>query len=151
MTRRRLAALPIAALAFVALAGAAPPAAAATVSAIWATLAVSPPSHAGDCPAVVKFRGAIRVHGQFDHPVQIAYQFLRSDRGPAPIDYFSVTEPGTHPVSNTWTLEDAGPSGYAGWEQLKVWPTRHEGDFGYQFSARANFHVVCRSRQPPRR
>ena len=126
--------------------------AAPAVSAMNTTLMASPTNARGDCPAVITFNGAITVSGTFDRlrpsPVQIGYQFLRSDNATGPISYYTITSPGTHTVSDTWTLGGAALPTYSGWQQLKAWPTGHEGGFGYSFSPKANFTVICAAAQP---
>jgi hypothetical protein len=119
--------------------------AASSVSNITSTLTASPTVSQGKCPAVITFKGTITVKGNFDPqaPVQIGYQFLRSDNATGPITYYNVTAPGTQTVSTTWTLGGPSLPTPTGWEQLKAWPTRHEGGFGYSFSEKANFKVVC--------
>jgi hypothetical protein len=116
-----------------------------SVSNITNRLMAAPRMYRGQCPAVITFDGTITVAGRIDPsaPVEIGYQFLRSDNAKGPIMYFNVTRPGTTPVSTTWTLGGAALPAYSGWEQLKAWPTRHEGGFGYAFSGRAGFRVVC--------
>ena len=108
-------------------------------------LAASPSAFKGKCPAVITFNGRITVKGRFDpqHPVQIGYQFLRSDNATGPISYYTITASGTQTVSNTWTLGGPPLPNYSGWQQLKAWPTRHEGGYGYSFSPKANFTVTC--------
>jgi len=119
--------------------------AASSVSNITSTLVASPTVSRGKCPAVITFTGTITVKGHIDPhtPVEIGYQFLRSDNATGPITYYNVTAPGTRTVSTTWTLGGPPLPTYAGWEQLKAWPTRHEGGFGYSFSKKASFKVVC--------
>ena len=98
----------------------------------------------GNCPAVITFTGTITVSGRIDpaQPVQIGYQFLRSDNATGPISYYTITEPGTREVSDTWTLGGPPLPTYSGWQQLKAWPTQHLG-YGYSFSPKANFKVIC--------
>ena len=94
--------------------------------------------------------GTITVRGTFDreHPVQIGYQFLRSDNATGPISYYTITEPGTQTVSDTWTLGGPALPHYSGWQELKAWPTAHLG-FGYAFSPKATFTVDCIRRPVP--
>ena len=108
-------------------------------------LVASPSAFKGKCPAVITFDGRITVKGRFDpqHPVQIGYQFLRSDGATGPISYYTIAESGTQSVSDTWTLGGPPLPNYSGWQQLKAWPTGHEGGFGYSFSPKANFKVNC--------
>ena len=121
--------------------------AAASVTSMTNTLSATPAAFRGKCPAVITFNGTITVDGQFGAaaptPVQIGYQFLRSDNATGPIAYYTITAPGTYAVSTTWTLGGATLPRYTGWEQLKAWPTRHDGGFGYAFSPKADFKVVC--------
>jgi hypothetical protein len=120
--------------------------AASSVAGMNTTLSAVPMAFKGKCPAVITFKGTITVRGTFDKqfPVQIGYQFLRSDEATGPISYYTITASGTQAVSNTWTLgsSTALPM-YSGWQQLKAWPTGHEGGFGYSFSPKANFTVSC--------
>ncbi|HWA63430.1 MAG TPA: hypothetical protein VG939_18785 [Caulobacteraceae bacterium] len=116
-----------------------------TVAAMSASLSASPAAYSGHCPGVITFTGTIVVRGHIDpaHPVQIGYQFLRSDNATGPISYYMVTQPGAKQVSTTWTLGGPALPHYAGWEQLKAWPTGHEGGFGYAFSPKATFTLRC--------
>ena len=122
--------------------------AASAVDGMTSTLSATPAAFRGRCPAVITFNGTITVTGKIDpdDPVQIGYQFLRSDNATGPISYYTITEPGTQAVSDTWTLGGAPLPNYSGWEQLKAWPTGHEGGFGYSFSGNANFSVRCTRR-----
>ena len=76
--------------------------AASSVSNITSTLAASPTVSHGKCPAVITFEGTITVKGNIDPhaPVQIGYQFLRSDKATGPITYYNITAPGTRTVSH---------------------------------------------------
>ncbi|MDE2184686.1 MAG: hypothetical protein KGJ78_16830 [Alphaproteobacteria bacterium] len=111
---------------------------------VAASLMAAPAVYNDRCPAVITFRGQISVTGAMPAPVQIAYTFLRSDGATGPIEYFTVNAPGTRPVETTWTLGGASLPSFAGWEQLKAWPTRHEDGFGFAFSPRAEFRMNCR-------
>ncbi|MGC9954835.1 MAG: hypothetical protein ABSD21_11225 [Rhizomicrobium sp.] len=119
--------------------------AASSVANMNTTLSAMPRAFRGVCPAVITFTGTITVKGTFDpqYPVQIGYQFLRSDNAIGPISYYTIAASGTQTVSDTWTLGGAALPNYSGWQQLKAWPTEHLG-FGYSFSPRAKFTVVCR-------
>ena len=141
MKRLLLSALALAATA--ALAGNA--LAASSVLSMNSILMATPRVFTGACPAVITFDGRITVKGRFDpqHPVQIGYQFLRSDGATGPISYYTITESGTQSVSDTWTLGGPALPYYNGWQQLKAWPTGHEGGFGYSFSPKATFSVKC--------
>jgi hypothetical protein len=148
MIRKLFSGLAIAAM--VSVSGAA--LAASSVTGMSATLAAAPRAYSGKCPAVITFRGTITVKGVFDpqQPVQIGYQFLRSDGAIGPIAYYMVTASGTRSVTNTWTLGGPSLPSYSGWQQLKAWPTRHEGGFGYAFSEKAPFKVSCTRASAPR-
>jgi hypothetical protein len=128
-----------------ALLAVAAPASAASVTSMTNTLTATPAHSRGHCPAVITFHGTITVAGTMgpNDPVQIGYQFERSDPSTGPIKYFMVTHPGTYPVSTTWTLGGPALPHYAGWEKLKAWPTRHDGGFGYAYSPEAHFTVDC--------
>ena len=67
-------------------------------------------------------------------PVEIGYQFTRSDGAVSQNQFFTISHPGTYPISTTWTLGGAGLTSYSGWESFKAWPTGHQGGFGYSFS-----------------
>lgn len=109
-----------------------------------ASLAAVPPTYAGSCPTVVTFRGLINITGVVPGPMQIGYTFLRSDNAMGPVNYLNINGPGAFPVETTWTLGGPRLPHYTGWEQLKAWPTRHEGGIGYVFSPRAEFRMTCR-------
>ena len=139
-------------LAFAALAAvcfAFPASAESSVSNVISTLVASPPVSTGACPAQITFAGDITVQGRIDpaSPVEIGYTFLRSDGATGPVNYLTVREPGSRRVETTWTLGGPSLPNYAGWEQLKAWPTRHLG-FGYSFSPRAEFRVACAGPRP---
>jgi hypothetical protein len=126
------------------LAVAAPAFAESSVSNMTNTLTASPIHSVGRCPAVITFTGTITVEGNITpaSPVQIGYQFERSDPSTGPIKYFMISHPGSTTVSTTWTLGGPALPSYSGWEKLKAWPTRHLG-FGYAFSPEAHFTVRC--------
>ena len=138
------------ALSTVALAAAAGPAlAGSTITGALAKLVANPPAAVGACPQTITFNGFVAVYGVFEpgHPVDFSLQFQRSDGAVGPVTHFSVSAIGKHAVSDTWTLGgDALPT-YAGWEQIKAWPTNHEGGFGFGYSDKANFTVECRVRR----
>ena len=138
----------VSALALVAFSGYA--LAGSTVANVATTLTAAPKAFKGTCPAVITFSGTITVRGKFDpnQPVQIGYQFLRSDNASGPIDYYTITESGSKTVSETWTLGGPSLPHYVGWEQLKAWPTEHLG-FGYSFSPKAKFAVDCPQQHLP--
>ena len=117
-----------------------------TVTDVVSTLSASPAAFKGKCPAVITFNGTITVKGKIspNAPVQMGYTFLRSDGAKGPILYYTISAPGTQAVSTTWTLGGPPLPTYSGWEQLKAWPTSHLG-FGYSFSDKAYFKVVCKS------
>lgn len=109
-----------------------------------ASLTAMPRDHNGACPAVITFRGQINVAGAAPGPMQLGYTFVRSDNATGPVQYLNINGPGVFNVETTWTLGGPQLPRYAGWQQLKVWPTRHEGGVGYVFSPRAEFLVTCR-------
>jgi len=111
---------------------------------IGATLNAIPRVYNGTCPGLITFRGEIIVVGAVPAPLQIGYTFLRSDNATGPVKYITVTAPGTYPVEDTWTLGGPSLPSFAGWQQLKAWPTRHEGGIGTIMSPRAEFRLVCR-------
>jgi len=117
-----------------------------SVSDVVSTLVARPPAAVGNCPAQITFTGTITVRGNIEpgSPVQMGYTFLRSDNATGPIQYYTITAPGTQTVSTTWTLGGPGLPNYQGWMQLKAWPTRHLG-FGVSLSPRAEFRVTCRT------
>ncbi len=120
-----------------------------SVSDVVSTLSASPPVYNGNCPAQITFNGSITVRGNIDprSPVQMGYTFLRSDGATGPIQYYTITAPGTQTVNTTWTLGGPARPNFEGWMQLKAWPTRHLG-FGYSFSPRATFRVACAGAGP---
>lgn len=122
-----------------------------TVEVMKASLTAAPKMAEGACPAVITFTGTITVRGKFDpnQPVQIGYTFLRSDNATGPISYYTITAPGTQTVSDTWTLGGPSLPHYSGWQELKAWPTGHQGGFGYAFSPKAMFTVDCIRRPVP--
>lgn len=112
---------------------------------IRSLLAALPTIYTGSCPAVITFRGQINISGSVPAPMQIAYTFLRSDNATGPVKYMTIYRPGPNPVETTWTLGDPRQlPRYEGWQQLKVWPTRHEGGIGEVISPQAHFRMMCR-------
>ncbi len=136
----------VAAVAAFAAGFAAPAFAASIVTGMTDTLSASPVAYQGKCPAVITFNGKITVTGRIDPkaPVEIGYQFTRSDGGVSQNQFFTITHPGTYPISTTWTLGGAGLTSYSGWESFKAWPTGHQGGFGYSFSNKAAFRMACK-------
>lgn len=109
-----------------------------------AALQAIPPAYRGTCPAVITFKGQINVTGAVSAPVELGYTFLRSDNATGPVKYINVSHAGVYPVEDTWTLGGPQLPTYSGWQQLKVWPTHHDGGIGYVFSPRAEFRMMCR-------
>jgi hypothetical protein len=108
------------------------------IETIQARLVANPHVYSG-CPAQIFFRGAILVQGHISpsEPVEVGYQFLRSDGGAGPARYLTFRASGAMAVQTDWQLH----SPYEGWEQLKVWVTRGGPD---AYSRRAEFRVMCR-------
>ena len=111
---------------------------------IGSTLYAVPRAYNDRCPGVITFKGEIIVAGAVPAPMEIAYTFLRSDNATGPVKYLTVTHPGNYPVETTWTLGGPGLPRYTGWEQLKIWPTHHDGGIGTSFSPKADFRLMCR-------
>ena len=124
--------------------------AASSITNIKTTLRALPPSYRGPCPAAVIFRGMFVITGTIDpqHPVQIGYQLMSSDHTAGPISYFMITAPGGYSADVAQSygapVQSADASTrFTGWQQLKVWPTSHEGSYGYSFSPMTTYNVNC--------
>ncbi len=126
--------------------------AASTVTNMHSTLSAMPQAYRGGCPMAITFNGTITVNAKFDlqNPVlQISYQFLRSDNSTGPVSTYTIhgplqtlADPGEKTLSDSWTF--AGPSlHYSGWQQLKAWPTAHDGGYGFSISPKAFFTIDC--------
>jgi hypothetical protein len=90
---------------------------AAHAKVVKAVLGASPANYRGDCPSVIRFKGAITVDG----PGVVQYIFTRSDGA---IDTITKTlsfrAAGTRFVNDTWTLGGDALPYYAGWEAIKI-------------------------------
>ena len=119
--------------------------AASTVSNVTSTLNANPAGYTGKCPTVITFTGTIKVEGVIDPkaPVEMGYVFLRSDGAGGPVKFYNIAAPGTQTVSTSWTLGSASLPSFAGWEQLKAYPTGHQGGFTFSFSDKADFKIAC--------
>ena len=119
--------------------------AASTVSNVTSTLSATPAGYTGKCPTVITFNGTIKVEGMIDPkaPIEMGYVFLRSDGALGPVKFYTITAPGTQTVSTAWTLGSASLPSFAGWEQLKAYPTGHQGGFTFSFSDKADFKITC--------
>jgi hypothetical protein len=109
-----------------------------------AALVPVPATYNGTCPAVITFRGQIIVTGALSAPMEVGYTFLRSDNAAGPVQYLNVTHPGAYPVEDNWAMGGPQLPRFEGWQQLKTWPTHHDGGIGYVFSPRAEFRMSCR-------
>jgi hypothetical protein len=100
---------------------------------ITASLTANPPSFVGKCPAVITFNGQITSSA----PGRVQYKFIRSDGANAPVQTLEFAQPGSMPVSTTWTLGGPGLPTYAGWEAIQViYPQQVQ-------SNKAEFNVQC--------
>lgn len=99
-----------------------------------ATLSPVKKIYAGDCPAMVVFKGSITVNA----PGVVSYIFTRSDGATDTITKkVKFLAAGTKSVSTTWTLGGAALPSYKGWEAIKILsPNKLE-------SKHANFEVYC--------
>src|SRR5215472_5060366 len=105
------------------LAGA-PAVAASIINFDKVTLRADPAYYNGSCPAVITFKGGIKVNGEFDpkDPVNVAYQFERSDGATGQVIYFMPSHKDIYPVSTSWRLGSIGVNHSAvGWVRVKVW------------------------------
>lgn len=104
---------------------------------VTATLSANPSSYSGTCPATIKFEGEITVSG-ITKPLDIEYQFIRSDGAAGPVNKLTFQQNGTKKVSTTWTLGGDKLPEYSGWEAVKVL-TRPPVE-----SNKANFKIECK-------
>jgi len=114
------------------------------------SLEAAPPHYVGKCPGVVTFHGEVRVTGQFDggKPVEIGYQFTRSDGGTGQNQFFNATHDGAYPLTETWTLGGPQVPHFGGWEKVKTWVT-DSGEGGNKppvWSNEAHFTLTCKDR-----
>lgn len=106
---------------------------------ITAALGVGPAAYTGTCPALLKFRGHIKVN----QPATVKYKFIRSDGADAPVQTLHFPRAGTQPANTTWTLGGPGLPSYRGWVAIKVLePLEVE-------SNKANFRVQCTDEKAP--
>ena len=137
-----------AAAALCAVAG--PASAGSMVTGLKDTLTAAPAHYVGHCPGVITFHGVVNVKGRFEpgSSVEIGYQFTRSDGATGQNQFFSVTAPGPHDISETWTLGDLHQlPHFAGWEKFKAWVTdsgQHPPSLGDTYSNEAHFPLECR-------
>jgi len=132
---------------------AAPASAGSVVTALGATLTANPAHYIGACPGVITFKGVVTARGSVTpaQPVEIGYQFTRSDGATGPNQFFNITAPGPHTISETWTLGGPSLPSYAGWERFKAWPTDslQGGGKVSAVSNEAHFTLRCLERPPP--
>lgn len=119
------------------------------------TLTATPVHYVGACPGVITFHGVVNVQGRFQpgSSVEIGYQFTRSDGATGQNQFFSVSAPGPHDISETWTLGGAQLPHVAGWEKFHTWPTDSQQGGGHvtATSNEAHFTLVCERRLVPMR
>jgi beta-lactam-binding protein with PASTA domain len=53
-------------------------------------------------------------------PTRVTYQWLRSDRAGAPVEYVDFSTPGTKTVTTTWRRWGEPGETLTGWEQIKI-------------------------------
>lgn len=87
-----------------------------TAQAPTATLSASPASYSGKCPATITFNGSISV----TKPGKVQFKFIRSDNAHAPVQTLEFTQPGSKPVSTTWTLGSPALPEYEGWQAIQI-------------------------------
>jgi hypothetical protein len=116
-------------------------------------LSASPPHYVGDCPGVITFTGVVNVSGRFmpGSSVEIGYQFSRSDGATGQNQFFSVSHPGPHTISETWTLGGPPLPSFAGWERYKTWPTDSAQGGGHVTAVSNMAHFTLRCAQAPPR
>ncbi len=105
-----------------------------------AILNATPTAYDGVCPAKITFNGHIDANG----PGTVKYIFARSDGGVDTVTKtLTFTAAGTQGVTTTWTLGDIKvPPTYTGWVAIKILSPRQ------MESSKANFKVVCSTKQP---
>jgi hypothetical protein len=112
------------------------------------TLSAHPEHYEGGCPGVITFHGVVDVKGKFQpgSSVEIGYQFTRSDGGTGQNQFFNVTGPGPHDISETWTLGGGSLQHFEGWEKFKSWPTDSAQGGGHvsAVSNEAHFTLKCK-------
>jgi hypothetical protein len=97
---------------------------------VSAFLAADPSAYVGPCPAIINFRGTIRV----SRAATVQYQFIRNDGAITPVRTLTFAAAGSQAVGTRWSLN----RDYTGWEAIKVLsPVAVE-------SNRANFSIQCR-------
>jgi hypothetical protein len=116
------------------------PIAPCTISA--APLLAYPKEFKGKCPAVITFKGSIKVRGRVgpNNPCVVTYVFDRSDGGIDTVEKsLTFTAPGSKAVSTTWTLGGAELPHYKGWEAIRTKSPGAERQW-----AHADFEMWCK-------
>lgn len=88
----------------------------------------SPPAVSGGCPAHVHFTG----HIETDGPLQVTYQWLRSD-GAGAEQTINFAKAGRRDISTNWSISKT----YEGWMQLVILSPKREQ------TIKAPFTVHC--------
>ncbi len=127
---------------------AAPAVAGPFVSHLSPSLSASPTQFRGSCPGVITFHGKVHVTGTFPGgaPVEIGYQFTRSDGGTGQNKFFNATHPGVYDITETWTLGGGSLVHYEGWEKFQTWVTDsgQGGGKPHVWSNEAHFLLRCK-------
>jgi hypothetical protein len=82
---------------------------------IRVTAHVIPAAFVGPCPKRFEFTGKITTNG----PVEVKYQWIRSDNAVAPVQTIVFDSAGTQTVNTYWELGGQGRT-YKEWEALKI-------------------------------
>jgi hypothetical protein len=118
------------------------------VTGLTNTLTAAPMHYTGACPGVITFHGVVDAKGKIlpGSPVEIGYQFSRSDGATGPNQFFNITAIGPHDITDTWTLGGAGMPHFDGWEHFKAWVTDsgQGGGHGVTWSNKAHFTLKCK-------
>jgi hypothetical protein len=111
-------------------------------------LTVGPTHYDGKCPGVITFHARVHVTGTFPGgaPVEIGYQWTRSDGGNGPNKFFNATHSGDYNLTETWTLGGGALQHFDGWEKYQVWVTDsgQGGGKPHVWSDEAHFTLKCK-------
>lgn len=97
------------------------------------TLSGAPESYQGECPVVIRFKGAINT----TRPARVQVKFVRSDGAYSPSESMRFETAGSQELEAQWRVGTGEQSRYEGWMILKVvYPGEIE-------SPKVRFKVVC--------
>lgn len=96
-------------------------------------------------PFPVPFNGSIVVRGTIipGAPIEMAYQFTRSNGEKSLVHFYTVSMPGPHDIADSWSVGGPLQQNVAGWEFVKAWAVSQSVSREFWFSPSAAFTVKC--------